>query len=758
MANAKIPVSEAPFQVPRRLAEMNFARVTLLYFTAAHCFSLSTTRQLKEEDPFRDTETAFGNMSIRSITATGRTLQAAAAVDSPVAVVRELLDNALDAGSTQIAIAVDSPTGGLSYISVSDNGNGILEEDHHLVFAPASSSKAPGSRDLGFRGEALHLICRLTEGCQCTTRTASDATAFQWEPTVASSPTAPAVTNFPPRIVFPTARMRAPVKRVAAPVGTTVVVKGLFHNTPARRKMLLKKPPKEFINAIELLIKHYAILQAPRVRFIFNLVTKSAGYREIGTTQRFATPPVTNLTALLSLWSQHDTFTTLSSSSDAPCHANISITAPASFLSSASLMGLQSIISVNGRLLAGASATGILIKRELSSKLSNIHGAPPKNFPWMVKIDVPHQDVDANIEPKKDDVYLVHLESIILQFDQLLDDYLKLASPGSYCTPDPHFGIRASCIDSGLACSLTDTITPERSIILPVAHERPSFPKLKQCSDDVSQRPDSEELTASDKSWSHFMHDKLSSDDDSEGYLTPPSPSVNTSLSRNTTITSYNYNEDEQDDELGLSKSITVSNPFTLMVMRPDHEVSSTKNHPLDQTHQPPHVISTPCSATLADANQSMLVPASRVKFRNKPRRKRIPSRVMKPSLGSTTPRVSKIPLIATPTLIPTPSPVRSVSTHVKRQSVLPLCTSTRAEAVLQHSKEKEATHPRADDEPLRVCQVVVPVDPNFSPFGAEDETEGIIDRECVELIIHQFVDNKMKGWRIGENWNVAIY
>ena len=142
-------------------------------------------------------------------------------VERPASVVKELVENSLDAGANKIQIDIEN--GGANLIRIRDNGCGIPKEELSLALARHATSKIADLDDLeailslGFRGEALASISSVSR-LMLTSRTAEQTEAWQ---------------------VYAQGRdMETTIKPASHPVGTTVEVANLFFNTPARRKFL----------------------------------------------------------------------------------------------------------------------------------------------------------------------------------------------------------------------------------------------------------------------------------------------------------------------------------------------------------------------------------------------------------------------------------------------------------------------------------------------------------------------------------------
>ena len=141
-------------------------------------------------------------------------------VERPASVVKELVENAIDAGST--AITVEIKEGGISFIRVTDNGSGMEKSQVKLAFLRHATSKIEKVEDLleieslGFRGEALSSISAVAQ-VEMITKTAQSLTGIRY---------------------LIEGGMEKGLEEIGAPCGTTILVRNLFFNTPARAKFL----------------------------------------------------------------------------------------------------------------------------------------------------------------------------------------------------------------------------------------------------------------------------------------------------------------------------------------------------------------------------------------------------------------------------------------------------------------------------------------------------------------------------------------
>jgi DNA mismatch repair protein MutL len=160
-------------------------------------------------------------------------------VERPASVVKEMLENSLDAGATRIKISVEA--GGKKLIQITDNGCGMVRDDAMLAFERHATSKIKSTEDLlsiatlGFRGEALPSIASVSR-LRLETR-AEEETAGT--------------------VVEINGGKIARVEEAGLPLGTSITVRDLFFNTPARKKFL--KAESTELSHIASLVTHYAL-------------------------------------------------------------------------------------------------------------------------------------------------------------------------------------------------------------------------------------------------------------------------------------------------------------------------------------------------------------------------------------------------------------------------------------------------------------------------------------------------------------------
>lgn len=167
-------------------------------------------------------------------------------VERPASVIKELVENAIDAGATRLQIDIE--LGGRRLMQVSDNGEGMTRDDAVLAFERHATSKIRTLDDLGrigtlgFRGEALASIASVAK-VELTTKTEHDV--------------------IPTRVIVEGGRL-VDVKDAARDTGTTIAVRDLFFNTPARRKFMRSEATENY--HLTGIVTHYALAH-PEIAF-----------------------------------------------------------------------------------------------------------------------------------------------------------------------------------------------------------------------------------------------------------------------------------------------------------------------------------------------------------------------------------------------------------------------------------------------------------------------------------------------------------
>ncbi|HEX3966802.1 MAG TPA: DNA mismatch repair endonuclease MutL [Edaphobacter sp.] len=310
-------------------------------------------------------------------------------VERPASVVKELLENSIDAGATRIRIEVEA--GGRKLIRIADNGHGMVRDDALLAFERHATSKLRTSDDLlsiatlGFRGEALPSIASVSR--------------LQLETRVAEEPSGTLVEIAGGNILR--------VEDAGLPIGTTITIRDLFYNTPARRKFL--KSEQTELSHIAALVTHYALVHPTR-HFELHSATQAL----------LIAPAVANAADRLFQIFGKDTsnymlpiaaemdFTRAGLPEPPPWKREEDYTPPdpgylriTGFVSKPELQKLNRnsiYVFVNQRLIRDK-----LILHALSEAYRNI--LPPTSFPVVLLfLEMPPQEVDVNVHPAKTEV------------------------------------------------------------------------------------------------------------------------------------------------------------------------------------------------------------------------------------------------------------------------------------------------------------------------------------------------------------------
>ncbi len=284
-------------------------------------------------------------------------------IERPASVVKELIENALDAGAT--AIQIEAREGGFALIRVADNGHGIPRDQVPLALARFATSKIQTVEDLGrirtlgFRGEALPSIAAVAR-VEILTRTAEESEGTRLIEEEGQWATHPA----------------------ASPVGTVVTVRDLFYNTPARRRFL--KSPLREAERIRETVYRYA-LGYPHVAF--RLILDG---REV-----LIAPPGTPLERAAVIWGREVADELIPVSWEAAdLHIHGLISRPTLGRASRAFQYFY----VNGRPVR-SGLLAVALERPYAGRL------PPGRYPMAVlHIELPPALVEVNVHPQKAEV------------------------------------------------------------------------------------------------------------------------------------------------------------------------------------------------------------------------------------------------------------------------------------------------------------------------------------------------------------------
>ncbi len=315
-------------------------------------------------------------------------------VERPASVVKELLENALDAGATRIKIAVEA--GGKKLIQITDNGCGMVRDDAMLAFERHATSKIKDAEDLlsvatlGFRGEALPSIASVSR-LRLETRDAEAAAGT---------------------IIEINGGKMARVEEAGLPEGTSITIRDLFFNTPARKKFL--KAESTELSHIASLVTHYALAH-PEKHFELHSATNAilvappvAGYSE-RVYQVFGKETLDQLIPVAAVqplehvglpqpppWRRKE-----ERSEDSVDPADPGKMRLHGFVSKPEIQKLNRnsiFIFVNGRLIRDR-----LVQHGLTEAYRNI--IPPTVYPVVLLfLEMPPGEVDVNVHPSKTEV------------------------------------------------------------------------------------------------------------------------------------------------------------------------------------------------------------------------------------------------------------------------------------------------------------------------------------------------------------------
>lgn len=363
---------------------------------------------------------------------TAELIAAGEVVERPASVVKELLENAIDAGSKQVTVMIEK--GGISLIQVADNGSGIEAEYISTAFIRHATSKICTEQDLdhictlGFRGEALASIASVSR-VEVLTRTELDefACCYQIE-----------------------GGQEIGMQPGARPVGTTITVRDLFFNTPARMKFL-KKDATEGTYVGETVTR--IALSHPEVSISFirdgKLLYKTPGNNDIAST----------VYAVLGREFAKDLMQVQETSGN--YQVSGLITPPRACRAS---RGMQ-FFFINGRFVKNRT---IMAALENAYRGTLMQG----KFPGAVlMLQMPPELVDVNVHPAKTEVRFARENDI---FDAIYSAVKSALSNSS--SSEKHF-VFSTKKESNTAGSMDESVMKKMDLSIPV--KQPSFHKTQ---------------------------------------------------------------------------------------------------------------------------------------------------------------------------------------------------------------------------------------------------------------------------------------
>ncbi|MDD1723983.1 MAG: DNA mismatch repair endonuclease MutL [Methanospirillum sp.] len=329
--------------------------------------------------------------------ATVHLIAAGEVVDRPVSIVKELVENSIDAGSSRITVDVSANRGEISRIRIVDDGKGIPPEEIPLAFIAHATSKIRSSDDLetcltlGFRGEALASIAAVSYVTLVTS----------------TSPSRPA-TRY--RV---TGGEVVECSETGAPPGTSITVEEIFYNTPARRKFL--KSLHTELAHISAVVESFACLY-PHITFRYL----------VNSQEKFSTHGGSSLPDIFRALHPDEAGSMIPVSRD---EGDIRLSGLVSLPGLVKQNRQQILIGVNGRIVQSPAITSA-IKRAYGSLV------PSASWPVSVlMLTLPPAMVDANIHPTKREVRFSAEKKILDLIVRIVRDSLAGADIIG-CAPD----------------------------------------------------------------------------------------------------------------------------------------------------------------------------------------------------------------------------------------------------------------------------------------------------------------------------------
>ncbi|TQV95767.1 DNA mismatch repair protein [Cordyceps javanica] len=372
---------------------------------------------------------------------TARLIGSSAGITSPYAVVKELLENAIDARADTVEILISPNT--LDQIRVRDNGRGVSLDDLDALGRPGHTSKLTAFDELaagrvptlGFRGYGLANIIQVTAagGVHVVTRTSEEPVAAKVQLLAGAAGCREGEGEGVGRRFGP----------VSAPTGTEVHAAGLFGNMPPRRQRLLKESKKTMTRIKELLPAY--VLANANLRIGFKVLGDDKQSCWLGQTRERDMKQSVLEVFGVSVAANGQTHRFAGGGSAASGTADIGgstgVFTLVAFLPNPdgdqkAMAGKGSFISVNGRPLSSTMGIGKALAGVFKAKIQQSwqqRGQPPVQKPLLLlEISCPFSEYDANTATLKDDVLFVDADGLLRTFEELCSTvYGKIAAvPG----------------------------------------------------------------------------------------------------------------------------------------------------------------------------------------------------------------------------------------------------------------------------------------------------------------------------------------
>lgn len=337
-------------------------------------------------------------------------------VERPASVIKELVENSLDAGARRIQVEIE--LGGRRLMRVADDGCGMMRDDAVLAFERHATSKISKLEDLakiatlGFRGEALASIASVAK-VELVTKPSDESIAT--------------------RVYIEGGRL-VDVKDAARPTGTTITVRDLFFNTPARRKFMRSEATENYHLAS--IVTHYALAN-PEISFTFinngREILRASPAQNLRE-RAFQIFGANLIESLLPVAGGREYVANISGFVSAPRERRTTRDAQYFF--------------INGRFVRDKIIAGGLLE---GFRAVLPHGVYPVAFLFL---EIPHEEVDVNVHPAKTEVRFRRSEAV----KETIAEAVRTALRQAGIVPDQTFGMRRDSAESDIS-----RFSPERA-------------------------------------------------------------------------------------------------------------------------------------------------------------------------------------------------------------------------------------------------------------------------------------------------------